>query len=275
MTERDEAKQDFERALQRVRRLPVEARARVQGRFSQALLDETCEIDTPGGPLKFVILGRGSSIRAMSVLRKQPATIAWIDSFTAGSVFWDVGANVGVYALYAARRGGAKVVAFEPAAVNFFLLAANCEANGLDAQVDCLLIGLGSEKAIGHMSVSQFVPAESFRFRGTSESKHPTRQAAIMLSMDQLVEEYGAACPNYIKIDVPALTEAILVGGARLLRRLEVRELHIEMREGSPTGQRILEMLDQAGFEVVDRPDHGGSTDLIFARRGSSTRAIA
>jgi FkbM family methyltransferase len=275
VTERDEAKRDFERALQRLRQLPAVARARVQGSFSQALLDETFEIETPSGPLKFVILGRGASIRARSALTKQPATIEWIDSFSPGSVFWDVGANVGVYALYAARRGDAKVVAFEPAAVNYFLLAANCEANGLDAQVDCLLLGLGREKSIGHMAVSQFVPAESFRFRGQSESKHPTQQAAIMLSMDQLVEEYGAACPNYIKIDVPALTEAIIVGGARLLERPEVRELHIEMREESPTGQRIMGMLNQAGFEVVGRPTRGGSTDLILARYGSSTQAIA
>lgn len=275
MTEREEATQDFERALRRLRRLPDEARARVQGRFSQALLDETFELETPSGPLKFVILGRGSSIRAVSALRQQPATIEWIDSFSLGSVFWDVGANVGVYALYAARRGDAKVVAFEPAAVNFFLLAANCEANGLDAQVGCLLIGLGSEKSIGHMAVSQFVPAESFRFRGTSVPRHLTQQAALILSMDQVVEEYGAACPNYIKIDVPALTEAILIGGARLLRRPEVRELHVEMREYSSTGQRIVEMLSLAGFDIISRPGHGGSTDVTFAKAEREATALA
>ena len=87
--------------------------------------------------------------------------------------------------------------------------------------------------------------------------------------MDQFVEEYAAACPNYIKIDVPGLTEAIIVGGARLLRRPEVRELHIEMREHSAVGQRIVGMLNQAGFDVVSRPAHGAATDLTFARPGS------
>jgi len=34
-----------------------------------------------------------------------------------GSVFWDIGANVGVLTLYAATRGDLRVWAFEPAAV--------------------------------------------------------------------------------------------------------------------------------------------------------------
>ena len=269
MTERDDTKQEFESAFHRLRRLPDSARARLQSRFSQALLDETFEIDTPKGPLKFVLLGRGTSIRAMCVLTKQPATIQWIESFRPDSVFWDVGANVGVYALYAALRGDTRVVAFEPAAVNYFLLAANCEANDLDAVVDCLLVGLGDEKAIGHLAVSQFSPAKSFSFRTTPDQKHQRQQAALLLSMDQLVEEYGLACPNYIKIDVPGLTESIVAGGEHLLRQPELLELHIEMREHSGTGQRILEKLTQAGFEVVGRPAHAGATDLIFARSAS------
>jgi hypothetical protein len=42
--------------------------------------------------------------RAESLLRKEEDTIQWIDGFETGAVFWDVGANVGVYSLYAARR---------------------------------------------------------------------------------------------------------------------------------------------------------------------------
>ncbi len=34
--------------------------------------------------------------RARTVLTKEPGTIAWIDGFAPGEVFWDVGANVGV-----------------------------------------------------------------------------------------------------------------------------------------------------------------------------------
>ena len=39
--------------------------------------------------------------RADTVLTKELDTIGWIDEFDEGSVFWDIGANVGVYSLYA------------------------------------------------------------------------------------------------------------------------------------------------------------------------------
>ncbi len=267
MTERDETKDEFAGVLERLRHLPASARARLQSRFSQALLDETFEIATPRGPLAFVLLGRNSAIRAGAVLTKQPGTIEWIDAFEPGSVFWDVGANVGVYALYAGLRGDTRVVAFEPAAVNYFLLAANCETNRLDGRVDCLLVGLGTGKAVGRLAVSQFAPADSFTFRAKADEPIRARQAALVLSMDQLVEEFGVEPPNYIKIDVPGLTEDIIAGGARTLRRPEVRQLHIEMRERSGSGQRLVAALADLGFTVGARPAHGGgTTDLTFVR---------
>jgi len=259
------AKKQFNLLLYRLQQLPETARARLQGRFTQALLDQTLAVETPLGPLSFVLLGRTAAGRALSLLTKQPQTIEWINSFRPNSVFWDVGANIGVFTLYAALRGDTKVVAFEPAGVNYFMLAANCEANNLDSHVECLLVGLGSERAIARLEVSQFAPAKSFSFLGRRDP-HSGRQAALILSTDQLIEEYGLECPNYIKIDVPGLTADIIAGAARTLQRQDVRELHIECREDSKIGQRIVEMLKRHGFVAANRSTHGGSTDTTFAR---------
>ena len=260
------AKKEFGLLLYRLQNLPPDSRARLQGKFTQALEEQTLTVETPFGPLSFVVLGRTAGGRALSLLTKQPGTIEWINSFRPDSVFWDVGANVGVYSLYAARRGHTKVVAFEPAAVNSFLLSANCEVNQLDSRVDCLLVGLGSEKAIARLEVSQFAAARSFSFQGKRDQPHGGRQAALMLSMDQLIDEYGLACPNYIKIDVPGVTENIIAGGLRLLQRPDVRELHIEFSEHSRNGRGITEMLEQCGFAATMRHAHGGSTDVTFTR---------
>ena len=55
--------------------------------------------------------------RAKTLLKKEPETIEWIDSFKKDDVFWDVGANVGTYSLYAGMKG-IKTLAFEPSAGN-------------------------------------------------------------------------------------------------------------------------------------------------------------
>jgi len=248
----------------RLQQLPVATRAQLQGRFTQELLDHTFTVETPRGSLSFVALGKTGASRALKLLTKQPATIEWIDTFRPKSVFWDVGANIGVYALYAALRADLRVTAFEPAAVNYFLLAANCEASALDNRVECLLLGLGATRSVARLEVSQFASALSFSFHGKRKRPYPGRQAALVLPVDQLIEEYGLACPNYIKIDVPGLTEQIISGATRTLRREELLELHIEMGD-SHIGRRIKAVLAEAGFAVSRRHAHG-SADVTFVR---------
>jgi FkbM family methyltransferase len=257
-------RKQFKLFVYRLMRLPDSVRARVQGHLTQVLLTGTVTMETPRGNLVFVPLGRTGAGRGMTMLRKQPATIEWIDNFQPNSVFWDVGANVGVYSLYAALRGDTRVMAFEPAAVNYFLLSANCEANGFADRVQCVLVGLGQKKEVAMLEVSQFAAGMSFSFRPMKN--YTGRQAALILAIDQLVEEYGVACPNYIKIDVPGLSHDILAGAEQTLKRPEVREIHIEARPDSAGGRRVIETLQRSGFVPVSSHTHG-STDTIFARR--------
>jgi len=262
------ANREFELLHYRLKGLPPSSRGKLQAIFTNALLADTMAVATPAGPLSFVMLGRKTAGRASTLLTKQPGTIDWINSFRTDSVFWDVGANIGVYALYAALRGGTKVVAFEPAAVNYFLLAANCEANRLDASVDCLQVGLGGERALARLEVSQFGPAQSFSFRPKDDRQLPSRQAALILPMDQLIDDYGVPCPTYVKIDAPGMTQAIIAGGSRTLQRREVRQIHVELNDQSQGGRQVVEMLRTHGFGVVSRHPHGGSMDVTFARPG-------
>lgn len=262
------------RVLNLVRRLPPEARAKVQGELARALVSEPFRIETPKGPLLFAVLGQTSAFRARGLLTKQKGTIAWIDTFHPESVFWDIGANVGSYALYAALRRDIRVVAFEPAAVNYFLLAANCELNAFGEHLDCLQLGVGGDRSVGHLELSQFEPALSFSFRGRGQRPLSSRQASLILSMDQLVEEFGVPCPNYIKIDVPAMTETIIAGGARTLQRPEVRELHVEASETSKGGRRLVELLGQHGFGIAARHVRKDTTDLTFAKAPAAQHVL-
>jgi FkbM family methyltransferase len=259
-------KKQFELLIYRLEQLPATSRLKLLGLLSQTLLEQTVSVDTPLGPISFVVLGKLAGRRAFSLLTKQPETLEWIGAFQRDSIFWDIGANVGVYSLYAGLRGDTRVVAFEPAAVNYFLLAANCELNQMDARIDSLQLGVGGERGLRHLEVSQFAPGDSFSFRGKADRPRAGRQASLILSIDELVEGYGLPCPNYIKIDVPALSDDIVAGASRTLQNPELREVHIEINPESIRGRRIRGMFEAAGLELSKRHAHGGTMDVTFLR---------
>jgi len=249
-----------------VRGLPLEPRAKVQGELARALVSDAIRIETPRGSLAFAVLGETSGFRARGLLSKQRATVAWIGRFAPDALVWDIGANIGSYGLYAALRPDVRVVAFEPAAVNYFLLAANCELNGFGERMTCLQLGLGSGRAVAHLELSQFVPAQSFSFRAKGHYPASSRQACLVMPIDDVIAQYGLDCPNYIKIDVPAMTEGIIEGAARTLRDPALREIHVEANEQSRGGRRVVEMLADAGFTIDGRHPHRKASDLTFVR---------
>ena len=50
--------------------------------------------------ITFFIPTRLLYYRADTFSQKEPETLAWIDTFQKNSVFWDIGANVGLYSIY-------------------------------------------------------------------------------------------------------------------------------------------------------------------------------
>ena len=63
--------------------------------------------------------------RHKTFFSKEPETIKWIDEFKKGSTFFDIGANIGLYSIYAAEVKNSSVYAFEPSFFNLEFLARN------------------------------------------------------------------------------------------------------------------------------------------------------
>ncbi len=265
------------RAVRRLARLLLESLPMRERAFVvEALLSKPVTVETRHGSLKFLNHGRGSYKRARTLLSKEPDSLEWIDAMAPGSVFWDIGANIGTLSLYAARRGDLEVWAFEPAAVNFYNLTANCELNGLDGKLRCLLAGLGAAPRLGSIKASQLAPARSFTFRtkaGSTKGRPPgpprTEQLAPIFTVDQMVDDYAVAPPTYIKIDVPGMTLDILRGADRTLASRQLRQIQVEARESGPGGRKVVEMLGRHGFVVIGRNNRrsgGDASDLVFGR---------
>ncbi len=255
------------------------ASARSRASAIDTLLADPIMVDSPHGPIKFLGHGRLSYGRARGLLTKEPDSLAWIDAMEPGSVFWDIGANIGTLTLYAARREALDVWSFEPAAANYYNLAANCELNGYSKDVKCLQLGFSNRNrsSLDRLNVSQLMLGRSFSFKRCPKKDFPAWQSVQVWSIDDFIRHYDVPCPNHIKIDVPGLTNEILEGAAQTLARLEVKELQIETTDTRESGRRIVSLLAGYGFEIAHRNVRHrkrGRTvstvtrDLVFVRTG-------
>ena len=79
--------------------------------------------------------------RANSIYYKESETIDWIDNFKQNDLLWDIGANVGVFSLYAASKKN-RVISFEPSPGNCHILSKNIEINEFDNLISAYPIAI-------------------------------------------------------------------------------------------------------------------------------------
>lgn len=106
-------------------------------------------------PFKLNLESDMEKYRAETFWTKEPETIAWIEGFKEnkepwkGCSFFDVGANIGLYSLYAASLYPQLIIiAFEPQLENFIALCENIKLNGFNHIIP-VFGGFGAETKIG------------------------------------------------------------------------------------------------------------------------------
>ena len=76
---------------------------------------------------------------ANDVANREPEVYRWIDScLNKKSLFIDVGANFGLYSLYAALKSQCQVLAFEPHFASYYVLSRNIILNNLSDKISFL-----------------------------------------------------------------------------------------------------------------------------------------
>lgn len=200
----------------------------------------------------------------------EPETVTWLDTLGPADVLWDIGANIGVYSVYAAKVRGASVVAFEPAAATFAALARSISLNGLDRQVDPYCLALADETRAGRLHL---------RGAGAGHSQHGldapasgmgafdavAEQAIPVFTVDQISDLLALPKPTHIKLDVDGPELAVLAGAQRTLADT-VKSVLVEIEEtpqsGSATG--IADTLNAYGFDTDGAKGH---RNQVFRRR--------
>ena len=196
--------------------------------------------------------------RAETFFEKEPETLEWIDGFAKGETLFDVGANIGLYSLYAASRG-MKVFAFEPESQNYALLNRNVYRNGLGERVTALNVALSDQDALGALNLPRFYTGAALNNFGENldwkrERYEPAfRQGVIAFSLDSFLARHPEIFPDHLKIDVDGAEIKIVLGAAKTLRDPRLKSLSVEINEDLPEDLAIVEKAAHAGLRVLHK----------------------
>ena len=173
---------------------------------------------------------------------KEPETLEWIDSFEKKEnkiIFWDIGANIGLYSIYASLKyPNIEVVSFEPSTNNLRILTRNISINKLEEKIKVNQFPLSNvenkylmfkeEKFIEGVALHTW--GENYNFEG--KSFNATNNYKIYgTTINYLLDNNILAIPNYIKIDVDGIEHLILRGASKYLKNPNIKSLSIELDE--------------------------------------------
>ena len=179
--------------------------------------------------------------RVDTLFTKEPETIEWINSFDEKKkiIFWDIGANIGLYSIYAAKKHNEiDVVSFEPSTSNLRILSRNISINNLVEKIKINQLPLGEKQNTNlTMHESEFIEGWSMNTFGDpidhQGKKFKSKQSYSIFgnNINFYIENKVLDFPNYIKIDVDGLEHKILKGGNKCLESEKLRSISIELNE--------------------------------------------
>ena len=217
-------------------------------------LDPRCELVHEGVRVVYATPSSTTKWRVDTLFEKEPITIHWIAGFAANEVLVDIGANVGMYTIWAAKTRGVNVFAFEPEAQNYALLNRNIVLNGLGGQVKAYCVGLSDQAGYSELHLSALDVGGSCHSLGERldfmhEPMNPVfSQGCVSARLDDLVAAGVLPAPDHIKLDVDGIEHKIIAGARRVLADRKVRSLLIETNQNLPSHMQMVAELVGLGF---------------------------
>ncbi len=203
-------------------------------------------------------------MRVETLFTKEPETIKWIDNFSvkSNSTFWDIGANIGLYSIYAAaKHKNLNVISFEPALSNLRVLSRNISINNFSNKIKIFQVALSNKKntfqefneSIFQEGGSLNTFGEKFGFDGNLINKKNT-YSIYGTTLNYLVENEILEIPDYIKIDVDGIEHLILSGANKFLKNDKIKGICVEINEKFLQQKKsISDLLINSDFTFQDK----------------------
>jgi FkbM family methyltransferase len=237
--------------------------SKVNGKFEQQYCSiDYFEVTFERGSLRFANTNRLSEKRLDNLFTKEPTTILWMDQFKSGEVMFDVGANLGMYSIYAGKIRGARVFAFEPESQNYAELNKNIFLNELTGFVKAYNLAASNQFDIATLFLSHFCPGYSFHDFGenrwTSDMQFANHfvkrddrleQGCMSIALDDAIGRGFLPQPHHIKVDVDGFEWKVVDGGRKTLKSPQLKTVLIETDNKISESVEIIETMTSMGWK--------------------------
>jgi|WetSurMetagenome_2_1015567.scaffolds.fasta_scaffold10024_6 FkbM family methyltransferase len=178
---------------------------------------------------------------------KEFETIAWIKSFKNNDVFFDVGANIGLYSFYCATLWPDNlVIAFEPHEQNFNRMLDNIRLNDFTRRIIPYRLMIGAETAKKSFKSDSTAIGSS----GGQMCEPGADCCDLCRSIDDLIWfSFSFPTPNHVKIDIDGQELEVIKGMAKTLPLID--SLLVEVSSNSKAG--VVDILTRAGFTMDNK----------------------
>lgn len=203
--------------------------------------------------------------------KDEPETLDWIDNHVKeNDIFWDIGANIGLYSVYAGSKG-AKVFAFEPSALNFALLVEHIHINKAHKNVFPLCIALGPETKIDMLNMNSFEIGHASNSLGRAENQFESiepvfAQAVPAFKTEDFLRVFNLPAPDHIKLDVDGNELMILEGLRPILPHVRTLSVEVEGRNAEGENLKKIESILSGFTEDLSHRNRGHQRNRLYIR---------
>jgi len=234
------------------------------------------EIQISDNKLKFFTPNETNKWRVDTLFLKEPETLEWIDTFDNNKefIFWDIGANIGLYSIYASiKHKNVSVVSFEPSTSNLRILSRNVSINKLQDKIKINQLPLTDiENKYQSMNESEFIEGYSMNTFGKSidfEGKNLDAKNSYKIlgtSLNYLIKNNILDFPKYIKIDVDGIEHIVLRGASNFLSDKRIKSILVELNENfSSQYNEVLNIMQTCNFSLK----HKKRADKFYSEKHS------
>ena len=179
--------------------------------------------------------------RVDRMFNKEPETIEWINSMPKGSIFYDIGANIGLYTIYAAVDRQCISYSFEPHSANFKSVIQNIEANKLIRSY-AYPVAINKKFGLSSMSVKNLYAGVA---DNVVDSASEIYHGVVSISLDCAVQQNMLPQPDYIKVDVDGFERNVFEGSRQVFRNVKSILIEIDQKD-----IQLVDDIKNLGFQL-------------------------